>query len=141
VAVLIDTNVIVAAAFTTETCHQECVDLFTELRSRTELLLLPATVTAETGYLINQLGGPLREAQFLRGVADGDFEPVDLLRVDYARMDELVEQYAQLNLGTTDASIIALAERLRVSQIATLNRRDFTIVRPRHIAAFELLPA
>jgi len=140
VAVLFDTNVIVAAAFTSETYHKECADLFAELRSQPERLLLPATVTAEVGYLINQLGGPYREAQFLRGVADGDFEPVDLMRVDYARMDELVEQYAQLNLGTTDASIIALAERLDISQIATLNRRDFTVVRPRHINAFELLP-
>jgi len=40
------------------------------------------------------MGGPEREAVFLRGVAAGDFDPVHLLRADYARMDELVEQYA-----------------------------------------------
>jgi uncharacterized protein len=138
--VLVDTSAIVAAAFTTETFYAECSSLFNQLRADREKLLLPATVTAEAGYLINRIGGPEREAVFLRGVADGDFDPVNLLRVDYARMDELVEQYARLNIGTTDASIIALAERLNISRIATLNFRDFSIVRPRGISAFEVLP-
>jgi len=97
-------------------------------------------VVAEAGYLINQLGGPFREAQFIRGIADGDMDPVSLLRIDFARMEELIEQYATLNIGTTDASIIAIAERLEISQIASLNYRDFSVVRPRGISAFTLLP-
>jgi hypothetical protein len=36
--------------------------------------------------------------------------------------------------------VIALAERQGAVRIATLNRRHFTVVRPRHAAAFELLP-
>jgi uncharacterized protein len=48
--------------------------------------------------------------------------------------------YADLRLGGTDASLVALAERLGVTRIATLNRRDFSVVRPRHIDSFELLP-
>lgn len=55
-------------------------------------------------------------------------------------MSELVEQYADLPLGTTDASVIALAERLDINEIATLDRRHFTVVRPRHVDAFTLLP-
>lgn len=55
-------------------------------------------------------------------------------------MAELVERYADLHLGTTDASIIALAERLGVTEIATIDRRHFTAVRPRHVDAFTLLP-
>jgi predicted nucleic acid-binding protein len=39
-----------------------------------------------------------------------------------------------------DASIIAVAERLNVTTIATLDRRDFTVVRPVHCQAFELIP-
>jgi hypothetical protein len=52
----------------------------------------------------------------------------------------LIEQYHDLGLGVVDSSIVAVAERLGASTIATLNRRDFTVVRPMHIAAFELLP-
>lgn len=139
--VIIDTSVIVAAALTTERYHKQCVELFDELRAKNERLLLPPTVTAEAGYLLNQLSGVKQEAKFLRGVADGDLEPIDLLRIDYARMDELVEQYQNLNIGTTDASIIALAERFRIKQIATLNWRDFTVVRPRYVGEFEILPS
>jgi uncharacterized protein len=55
-------------------------------------------------------------------------------------MAELVETYASLRLGGVDASVIAVAERLNVATIATLNRRDFTVVRPRHVQALTLLP-
>ena len=47
---------------------------------------------------------------------------------------------ADLHLGTVDASVIALAERLGVTTIATLDWRHFTVVRPRHVEAFRLLP-
>lgn len=54
-------------------------------------------------------------------------------------MTELVAQYADLPLGTIDASVVAIAERLEVTEIATLDRRHFSVVRPRHISAFTLL--
>lgn len=138
--ILFDTAPIVAAAFTTEAHHHACVELFTGLRLAGRRLLLPATVAAEAGYLIDRLGGPDREAGFLASVAEGGFEPVDLTLADYARMAELVVQYDDLRLGTTDASIIALAERLDVTEIVTLDRRHFTTVRPRHVDALTLLP-
>jgi len=43
-------------------------------------------------------------------------------------------------LGLVDASVVAVAERLGVTSIATLNARDFHVVRPRHAEAFTLLP-
>ena len=45
-----------------------------------------------------------------------------------------------LGLGFVDASIIAVAERFTVTTVATLNRRDFAVVRPAHRDAFELVP-
>lgn len=65
---------------------------------------------------------------------------MELTSADYARMAELVEKYHDLPLGTSDASVIALAERLDVEEIATLDLRHFTVVRPRHVKAFTLLP-
>ena len=55
-------------------------------------------------------------------------------------MAELVETYADLPLGTVDASIVATAERLGEASVATLDRRRFTIVRPAHVEALTLLP-
>lgn len=65
---------------------------------------------------------------------------VDLTGGDWNRVVQLVEEYADLGLGTVDASIIAVAERLEIGVIATLNRRDFLIVRPSHVDALELVP-
>lgn len=85
------------------------------------------------------------EAAFLQAIGDGDLEFVDLkaedgTRMDGTRMAKLVNQYDDLPLGTTDASAIALAERLGTREVATLDRRHFTVVRPRHVEALSLLP-
>jgi uncharacterized protein len=77
---------------------------------------------------------------FLTALADGDFVPVDLVADDYRRAAELVMTYADLPSGTTDATVVALAERLGIAEVATLDRRHFTVVRPRHVEALTLLP-
>jgi predicted nucleic acid-binding protein len=64
----------------------------------------------------------------------------DLLASDVARMAELVRQYADLPIGGTDACVIAAAERLHTRAIATVDRRHFTVVQPRHVEAFSLVP-
>jgi uncharacterized protein len=95
---------------------------------------------AEVGYLLNRDAGAEVEALFLTALADGDFSPVDLLSADYRRAADLVRTYADLPLGTTDVSVIALSERLGVSDVATLDHRHFRVVRPRHVPALTLLP-
>jgi predicted nucleic acid-binding protein len=101
---------------------------------------VPATVVAEVGYLLGREAGPKVESLFLGPLAAGDFTLVDLTIADYARMAELVRRYGDLPLGTTDASVIAIAERLDVTEIATLDRRHFSVVRARHTTALTLLP-
>lgn len=73
-------------------------------------------------------------------VSAGRLQALDLADEDWRRCAELAERYADLRLNLMDASLVALAERLGEKTIATLNRRDFTVVRPRHVAAFDLLP-
>jgi len=65
---------------------------------------------------------------------------VQLIMSDLDRMAELVEKYADFPLGLVDASVIAVAERLGADEIATLDRRHFSVVRPAHLRAFTLLP-
>lgn len=138
--ILCDTAPIVAAALADDDDHHTCVELFTGLHLARRPLLVPGTVAAEVGYLLARESGARVEAMFLSALADGDFRPVDLLAEDYGRAAELVETYADLPLGTTDATVIALAERLGLSEVATLDRRHFSVVRPRHAAALTLLP-
>lgn len=134
---LVDTGVLFAAADADEPRHRDCADL---LRSRRAELVVVAPVVAESAWLIEDRLGPGAEARFLRLVARGDLRVLDLTVSDYERCIELVEQYADLGLGFVDASIVAVAERERIADVATLNHRDFRAVRPHHIESFELLP-
>ena len=135
--ILVDTNVLVAAARTADTNHDAAARL---LETLDQPLLVPPTVLAEVCYLLNEWGGPAVEARFLRDVRPGGLQLAELTTADVARMADLVERYADLRLGGTDASLVAIAERLRIDRIATFDRRHFTVVRPAHVAAFTLLP-
>jgi uncharacterized protein len=48
--------------------------------------------------------------------------------------------YQGFPLGVTDASVVAVAERLKITEVATLDRRHFHAITPAHAAALELLP-
>ncbi|MEU6645654.1 PIN domain-containing protein [Saccharomonospora sp. NPDC046836] len=138
--IICDTAPLVAAALYKDPDHHQCIELFTGLRLANRRMLLPAPIVAEVGYLLTVKAGPQIEANFLRSLANEDFEVVPLATADYDRMAELVERYADMPLGTSDASVIALAERLNIAEVATLDRRHFTVVRPRHVQALTLLP-
>lgn len=138
--ILCDTGPLVAAAVTNDDYHYASVELWGGLRLANRRLMLPETVCTEVGYLLDRRLGSRAEAAFHRSIADGDYELVTIRPEDHARMASLIEQYGDLRLGTTDASVIALAERLGVTEIATLDRRHFTAVRPAHTTAFTLLP-
>lgn len=101
-------------------------------------LVIPALVIAEATYFVGRRLGPLAESQFMRGLSTFDVEAPTL--DDFARIAELVEAYADFPLGGTDASAVALAERLAAPIIITLDRRHFSAVRPLHRDAFDLLP-
>ena len=139
--ILCDTGPIVAAALVGDDHHHACVELFTGLHMASRRLLVPGTVVAEVGYMLAREAGARVESLFLTAVADGDFELVDLTSADMRRAAQLVERYADLPLGTTDSTVIAIAERLDVREVATLDRRHFSIVRPNHVSALTLLPS
>jgi predicted nucleic acid-binding protein len=138
--ILVDTGPIVAAALTRDTHHRACVDLFTAAHLAGDALAVPAPVVTEACYLLAREAGSRAEAAFLDSLGHGDLEVVDLEPVDWCRAAELVRRYADLPLGAVDASVVAVPERLRIAGIATIDRRHFSIVRPRHVDAFTLLP-
>lgn len=124
-----------AAADAREIDHAACV----EVLSRSDLIsIIPALALAEATYFVGKHLGPLAEAKFLAGV--GIFRVEAPLPDDLARMAELVRQYSNFPLGGTDASIVALAERLDVTTIVTLDHRHFGSIKPKHAESFELLP-
>ncbi|OBG87387.1 hypothetical protein A5699_19005 [Mycobacterium sp. E802] len=95
---------------------------------------------AEVGYMLETKLGTFAEVAFLKSVANRTFELISLTQADVTRVAELVARYDNLPLGTTDASVIALAERLGVDEIATLDHRHFRVVRPNRAQVLTLLP-
>ena len=136
--ILFDTGVLVGAARADDDDHLACAQLLRSIPARQRLV--PATVIAETAYLLQTKGSPNAEVRFLEDLAAGDFRLAELTRPDLTRIAELTRRYLDLPLGATDASVIALAERWGINTIATLDRRHFTVVRPRHVGSFTLLP-
>jgi predicted nucleic acid-binding protein len=132
---IVDTGPLYAAVDANDPDHGPIAALF----ERPEIqLVLPALAVAEALYLIATRLGPLPEATFARGLASLDIEVPE--PEDWVRIAELVEQYADFPLGGTDASVVALAERLETDVVITLDRRHFGAIRPRHCEALRLLP-
>lgn len=95
---------------------------------------------SEVAYLLEARLGADAEVRFLGDLAAGNLIAEPVRPADWLRIAELVAAYRDLPLGTVDASVVAVAERLDLVQLATLDRRPFTVVRPGHAPAFEIVP-
>jgi uncharacterized protein len=132
-----DTGALYAAADRSDAHHVECSELLERL---SRPLIVPISVVVETSYLTEHRLGPDAEKRFLTELTNEDYRIEQLSIADLRRIATLIEQYADLPLGMVDASVVAVAERLGATDIATLDRRDFSVVRPSHINAFSLVP-
>jgi predicted nucleic acid-binding protein len=134
-----DTGPIVAALDRADRYHHACAQL---IATTPGVLLLPVPVIVEAAQLAHTRLGVAAEAAFTESIArEQQFTIISPTEETLARAAVLIGQYADLRLGLVDACVIALAERLDATHIATLNRRHFTVVRPQHVVAFTLLPA
>ena len=101
---------------------------------------MPTLVITEVVYLLATRLGTEPEVRFLGDLAGGAFIVEPVAAADWLRIAELVARYRDLPLGTVDASVVAAAERLGVAEIATVDRRHFSVICPAHVSAFTLLP-
>ena len=135
--IVVESGVLIAAADTDDRHHTVCRDLFTE---RSSDFVVPASVVVEVCWILARHVSIDVEADFLSSIADGDLRVETLAPTDYRRAAQLVTTYRTLPLDAVDAMVIATAERLRVTTIATIDRRHFSVVRPAHTGHFELIP-
>jgi predicted nucleic acid-binding protein len=134
---LIDTSVLVAAANRADRHHGRCADL---LSNAAGPLLMPVLAVTEAGYLMDRALGPSGELALARSIEAGELVAEPVHEADWGRIATLVETYLDMPLGVVDASIVAVAERLGLHELATLDRRHFSTVRPNHSDGLTLLP-
>jgi predicted nucleic acid-binding protein len=134
---IVDAGPLVAAAATSDRNHKRCLEL---LSQASRPLVVPALVVTEVAYFLGDRIGQEAEQAFADALRDGELvvEPVE--PSDWIRIAELLEQYSDLPLGIVDASVVAACERLGAEHLATLDRRHFSVVRPRHCTTLRLLP-
>ncbi|MEW6776756.1 MAG: PIN domain-containing protein [Bdellovibrionota bacterium] len=136
-AVLVDTGALYAYLDKHDRWHPPAKTLF---ENSTEAFLVPQTVLPEACYLIRRALGTREEQAFVENLSSDRFLVIPLMPQDFPRILELLRRYENLRLDFVDASVIAVAERLRIKKVATTDRRDFALVRPVHCEKFELVP-
>jgi predicted nucleic acid-binding protein len=132
---VVDTGPLYASLDRDDADHNACATALSRPGLR---MVIPMLVIAEVAYLAATRLGADVEATFIQalGTLDVDAPPPQ----EWARIAELVRQYADFPLGATDASVVALAERLGTPNVITLDRRHFHAVKPLHCEALLLLP-
>jgi predicted nucleic acid-binding protein len=138
VALVLDTGPILAVLDADDPAHARCAALLDETD---EPLVVVAPTLVEVDYWIRKRLQPEVWSIFVEDIARGAYRLEDLAAEDLTRVAELQAGYRDLDLGMVDASVIAVCEKLDEKKVATLDRRHFGVVRPRHCARLQILPA
>lgn len=130
-----DTSVVLAALNRRDRDHVRCRELLSE-----SVTTVPAPVLVEVDWVARSRGAHNATDALLASTDDRTVLIADLDAEDYRRVRALQHRYRALPLDFVDAAVVAVAERLEQTRVATLDRRHFAVVRPLHVPAFELVP-
>ena len=136
-ALLVDAGPLYAQIDADDAHHEASSEL---LQTHPGPLLVPMLVVTEVAQLVASRLGPEAEVRLMGDLASGALGVDHVAAGDWLRIAELVWRYRDLRLGTIDASVIAAAERLGITAVATLDRRHFGAVEPSHTTHLTLLP-
>lgn len=134
-ALIVDTGPLVALLDATDPDHDPCEEL---LQATDEPRVVPVGVLVEVEYMVRPWPGAF--AALVADFGSGALDLLDLPLRWLARAGELVDRYRDLPLGLVEATVVAASEMLEESKLATLDRRRFGVVQPRHVSALTLLP-
>jgi predicted nucleic acid-binding protein len=138
VALILDTGPLYASLDRRDRDHARCRRLIEESE---ETLVIPSPVLPELDYLVSERMGAAPMLALLGDVERGAYVVENLLPDDYVRVRQLMDRHADQDLGFVDSAVFAVVERLGERKLATLDHRHFTVLRPRHVDALDLLPA
>ena len=135
--ILLDTSGLLVARDASQRHHRECA---ATLGAASPPLLLSPFVVAELDYLLMRHVGRHAQAALLDEVAIGAYQLEQFNAADIARAKEVMVQYADLEIGLADASIVVLARRHAIAEVLTLDERHFRAMRVEGRKRFRVLP-
>lgn len=121
-SVLLDTGIVYAYYDRSDRWHARARTL---MLAEQRGLIVPAPIIPEVDHLLGVRLGAKSRQTFYAGIVEGAYLVVDLPQHGYARVADLNRRFDDLNLGFVDAAIVALAETLGLSRVATTDRRHF----------------
>lgn len=136
-AVLLDSGFLFASLNSSEAQHHSTIRVLQNIR---EPIVLPVPAITEVAYLLARDISSEAAADFISSLAATELTLETPRQEDYSRTAEILRQYSDAKLDFVDALIVAVAERLNIIRLLTLDRRDFQLIRPKHYGSFELLP-
>jgi len=89
---------------------------------------------------LNNHLGQASEKKLIASIIQEELKVEGLTIEDFRRSIQLIETYSDINIDFVDASLVAIAERLKIQRILTTDRKHFSLIRPRHLRSFDLLP-
>ena len=135
--IVVDSGFLIATADVDDRHHLPCTEFLDE---RGYEFVIPTPVVVEVCWMLGRHVSIDLETDFLASLAENELRVETLDGADYGRMAELVDTDRDLPLGAVDAAVVAVAERPGIASVATIDRRNFSVVRPRHVDHFELVP-
>jgi uncharacterized protein len=136
--IVLDTSFVVALLHSDDERHREAADFYGKAEGGFTTTPL---VLAEIDHLVSSRGTPAADDAFLAEIRAGSLGVEWWPKLD-VRAAEIADRYADLRLGLTDASLVALAARLETNRIATFDERHFRAIEPLSgTSSFTILPA
>ena len=132
-ALICDTGALIDYLVETAPDHS----LFRKAIDQARTRYVPGLVLAEVDYFLRDERQAMRA--FMQDLARGAFTYAPPTIGQLSRAMDVDRRFADLSLGLVDSSIVALAESLGVSRLATRDVRHFAAVRLRDGRAFELV--
>jgi uncharacterized protein len=135
--ILVDSSFLIAL-------YDKDADEYNEVKEIARLyrgqFLVPQVVLTEVIYLLKRETGVQGAAQFLEEFNESQPDLQDITVTDLRRVKEIMQHYPTAKLDFVDCCIMALSERLKITLVCTLDKRDFGIFRPKHCDYLEILP-
>lgn len=135
-SVIVDTGFLIGLVKSDDAHHKTCIAALSNMPESCKYFTVESCL-AESVFLL----ASAKSISSLDKVVDAlPLQIQALSSNDLSRVFQLLNKYQDRRMDFADAALVAIAERMNIKTILTTDKRDFGIYRPKHTAAFEIIP-
>lgn len=132
---LLDTGPLVAVLDAADQWHRQCVDLWASVADR---CLTTEAIVTEASHLVGRAGATSLPLDLLLAAR---IPVVSLERAGHEHAVRLMQRHRDVPMDYADATLVVVADALRIDTVFTMDRRGFRTYRRAAGTGFEILPA